>query len=454
MSVKAILKIDGKEYNLLNAEYNFRRYTAQAGYATNTMRFEKIKLELVAEANTFFLQWMFKPELQKSGSISFYENEERIVKIKQVVFAGAFCMDYKEKFNAFNKEPFIIYLGLSAGGVKISEAIFRFPWFNGPLVAPNDFLQEIKIEELKTLPIPTPVKTVTVGPPVVLTPLATAPIVPIAPVVPFNTPLAAIPIMPEMPIPTKLQIHSPIAAVPINSALPGLVTMPVKDSHLIETKTPLNSENLNSKNNTSKVNEQTASSGDYEDFYGNPEIIIGNTGLVANLVDTNSKTNYPKNIEEVGKGIKLIIKNPIKILGKFSINTSKFDYFFGNLATKSKPVGELSKRELENLAKSELRGELFKKMGMEDTLVGKSKLIEFANNAFDNGIVVTKPFINEWGTTVTKQVTEEIDGQKYTFNVSFITRIGETVPELSTISVPQLNKLIPEKIKQIKNGSN
>ena len=152
MALKAVLKIDGKSYNLLDAHYNFTRYTDHSGYVTNLVRFHQIQLVFAADADVFFLQWMFKPELQKSGSISFYEDEDKIKKVKKVIFAGAFCVHYQEKFNAFNTKPFLTYLTLSAGGVKIEEGVFRFPWFRGPLKAEEEKIMNTVVEYLPSEP--------------------------------------------------------------------------------------------------------------------------------------------------------------------------------------------------------------------------------------------------------------------------------------------------------------
>ena len=150
MSFKAILKIDGKDYNLLDVQYNFRRYTDFSGYVTNIIRFEQIKFVITSPGNTFFLQWMFSATVQKSGTISFYDDEDKVKKVKQLIFAGAFCINYKEVFHSISREPFKSFITLSAGGVKIEESIFRFPWFKGPLAAPREFpLETVVVKYLQ-----------------------------------------------------------------------------------------------------------------------------------------------------------------------------------------------------------------------------------------------------------------------------------------------------------------
>ena len=104
---------------------------------------------------------MFTQALHKSGSISFYDDEDSQKKIKEVIFAGAFCINYKEDFHWSSKKTFLTYISLLAGGVKIEESTFRFPWYKGPLVAPIDRALETVVEEIvfeKKSPPPVPPK--------------------------------------------------------------------------------------------------------------------------------------------------------------------------------------------------------------------------------------------------------------------------------------------------------
>ena len=164
MSTKAILKIDGKYYNLLNVTYAYRRFTDYSGYVSNLIRFEKINIVISNPADTFFLQWMFNPTLQKSGTISFYDEEDMAKKVKEIVFAGAYCIEYEEKFQSTSGNPFHAFVTLSAGGVKVEESTFRFPWFKGPLIASNDSpIEAIVVEYLQNeeSPINVPLQGIT-----------------------------------------------------------------------------------------------------------------------------------------------------------------------------------------------------------------------------------------------------------------------------------------------------
>ncbi len=135
MSFKAILTIDGKKFNLWQVSYKFSRYVDQTGYCSNIIRFEPIHLLMPSSGSIFFLDWLSTPALQKSGSISFYEDEDQIRKVKQVLFAGAFCMSYKEVYNSSSSLPMCTTLTISAGGIKIEDCEFKFPWFKGTIVS-------------------------------------------------------------------------------------------------------------------------------------------------------------------------------------------------------------------------------------------------------------------------------------------------------------------------------
>ena len=97
---------------------------------------------------------MFAHSLQKSGTISFYDDEDSVKKVKEIIFAGAFCVEYKEKFESTSGKPFCAYITLSAGGVKTEESVFRFPWFKGALVAGVDYGLATMVEEVVFDPNP------------------------------------------------------------------------------------------------------------------------------------------------------------------------------------------------------------------------------------------------------------------------------------------------------------
>jgi RHS repeat-associated protein len=176
-----------------------------------------------------------------------------------------------------------------------------------------------------------------------------------------------------------------------------------------------------------------------------PELIIGGTGLVCSLIDPNPAADYPGGFDDLAKGVNILVKGSSNKLTKFIINTNKFDYLLGTLPSKAKPITELSDREIENLAKSNLRSEVFKKMGVDS----KSEMLSFINGALKDGVDKELPK-EVASTTITKVVTRVVDNVNHTFNVSF-EKTKEGL-KFTTISIPEANKNIKNEVKRLKTN--
>lgn len=174
----------------------------------------------------------------------------------------------------------------------------------------------------------------------------------------------------------------------------------------------------------------------------NQQMIVGLGGLTASFIDPDPSQNYPGNLDDVGRATRLIVKNAD--VEKFIFNTSKFEYVLNTLSTKGKDILDLSKKEIENLAKSNLRFDYFKKIGLET----KEKALEFIGNAWETGKHIESK--GDYGTNITKQVVKNVDGKATTFNVNFIQREGEKLPEFTGISVPEANKGLQKEIDKLK----
>lgn len=171
----------------------------------------------------------------------------------------------------------------------------------------------------------------------------------------------------------------------------------------------------------------------------NQQMVIGLGGLTASLIDPDPSHDYPGNLDDVARATKLLVKSAG--VEKFIFNTSKFEYIFDKLASKTRPFKELTKNEQINQLKSELRFSYFEKLG----IVGnKEKTIEFIANAWENGKHFETP--TQYGLDITKQLQMVIDGKSTIFNVNFTLKTGEQLPTFTGISVPEANKKITEEL--------
>jgi|GEM_PF-3681765 len=162
----------------------------------------------------------------------------------------------------------------------------------------------------------------------------------------------------------------------------------------------------------------------------NQQMLVGIGGLTASIIDPNPAADYPGSLDDVGRGIKLLIKD--NQVSKFIINSSKFDFFFG----KVKAGKNATKTQVENAFKSSERADIFKKLGIEESNKGKEILLKLFNDALTNGKEINR-YVDDYGTTITKQITIKKGDITGTVNISFLYRNGESIPEITT-SVPKL----------------
>ena len=174
----------------------------------------------------------------------------------------------------------------------------------------------------------------------------------------------------------------------------------------------------------------------------NQQMVVGLGGLTAGLIDPDPSHDYPGGLDDVARATNLLVKSAG--VEKFIFNTSKFEYVLNNLASKSKQITDLLQVDITNLAKSNLRFEYLKKIGVDT----KEKALEFIGDAWETGKHIESG--SKYGTNITKQVVRNVDGKATTFNVNFIVKEEGKLPEFTGISVPEANKELQKEIDRLK----
>ncbi|RAV27883.1 type VI secretion system tube protein TssD [Sinomicrobium soli] len=127
MSFLAQLKVDGMEYNILDCSYSFHQETDHNRKPVGTARGGIIQLLLEASGKTNFLHWMISPTQTKDGSITFFKRDA-MSRLYRIEFSKAYCIQFKEHFNAQNTSPLQTYLTLSARRMKVEDVVFENTW--------------------------------------------------------------------------------------------------------------------------------------------------------------------------------------------------------------------------------------------------------------------------------------------------------------------------------------
>ncbi|MET2996904.1 hypothetical protein B0A78_13055 [Flavobacterium columnare NBRC 100251 = ATCC 23463] len=184
---------------------------------------------------------------------------------------------------------------------------------------------------------------------------------------------------------------------------------------------------------------RTLFSGAVLHFTRNQLLYIGGantaTGLAVGFLDESGTIDSPGPIDDFARTTKLIVGNFIKskFTPKFTIIASKLDYALGEGSTVSKNLASATLREIDNMAKSMLRGEYFKRNGIDN----EEKLIGLASQAFENGVTTVEKHVTKYGEEFTKQTTLK-DGTAV--NVNFIIDKPGELPRVSSFSIPVTNK--------------
>ena len=127
MSFKAILKIQGSEYNTLKCHYSLNQETDPTGRPSSITRGGIITFFLESTSNIFFSDWMFNNFETKNGSIAFIKREINATS-KELFFTEAYAIKYNEYFNAKGRRPMTAKITISAKEISIGNGFHLNEW--------------------------------------------------------------------------------------------------------------------------------------------------------------------------------------------------------------------------------------------------------------------------------------------------------------------------------------
>lgn len=126
MSFKAKLNLGGKEYNVLNCNYDLFQETDPTGRPSSVTRGGKITVTVESNDDTAGIELMMDNFGKKDGSIV-YTKRDTDAKLKEIKFTEAYMVKYRENFDATGTNPLTETFTLSAkelsvgGGQHVNE---------------------------------------------------------------------------------------------------------------------------------------------------------------------------------------------------------------------------------------------------------------------------------------------------------------------------------------------
>jgi hypothetical protein len=127
MAFKAKLNFEGKEYDLLDCKYSFRRDIDLKGRPSSGVYGGNIFITVESTDDTTILAQMVNQFKQHSGSIIFNKGEEE-AKMKEVKWQNGYTIKYNELLDVTDREPMKILFEVSAEKISVEGAEVDHKW--------------------------------------------------------------------------------------------------------------------------------------------------------------------------------------------------------------------------------------------------------------------------------------------------------------------------------------
>lgn len=124
MALTGILKIESKEYDILECEYEFTQAVDHTGRPTDRTRGGLINIVISApdDDNLMLHEWMRDKDAVKDGTINLTVNSNNVDKPKTIEFKDAYCVRLYEYFNNNNSVQMYLKLSIMAGIVVFGKS--------------------------------------------------------------------------------------------------------------------------------------------------------------------------------------------------------------------------------------------------------------------------------------------------------------------------------------------
>jgi hypothetical protein len=127
MSFKSILKVAGKNYNILSINYGLFQETDATGRPSTITRGGKIDITVESTGETDLFEWMTNSFERKDGSVVFYKRDTEAT-LKELKFSEAYLVKHKEKFDATGDNPLTETFTISAREIEMGTGKYINEW--------------------------------------------------------------------------------------------------------------------------------------------------------------------------------------------------------------------------------------------------------------------------------------------------------------------------------------
>lgn len=127
---RATLNVDGHpaDLEILHARFNFHRTPDPTGRPAVEIIGGEIYVDIYSTDDKSFFEWMATPQVLKTGSITFYRDDEVDAILRTLTFTDAYLTGYSESISAIGAQNMTMSLVFTArcvdmgkGGAKIEK---------------------------------------------------------------------------------------------------------------------------------------------------------------------------------------------------------------------------------------------------------------------------------------------------------------------------------------------
>ncbi|MCY0971108.1 type VI secretion system tube protein TssD [Chryseobacterium wangxinyae] len=127
MSFQTILKVSGKNYNVLSVNYGLFQETDATGRPSTITRGGKIEVTVESTGETDLFEWMTNSFERKEGSFVFYKRDSQST-LKELKFTEAYLVKHKEKFDSTGENPLTETFTISARKIEMGSGAYENEW--------------------------------------------------------------------------------------------------------------------------------------------------------------------------------------------------------------------------------------------------------------------------------------------------------------------------------------
>ncbi|WP_055447609.1 type VI secretion system tube protein TssD [Lacinutrix mariniflava] len=127
MSFIAKLEVDGETFNILKAEYYVKQSIDSRGAPDGRPQGGQIDLLIESTIDVDFFDWAAQSKETKDGKVTFFKRDN-ISSFKILEFKEAYCIEFREIFDAENTDPLKCKVVISSRELIVRGTKFTNNW--------------------------------------------------------------------------------------------------------------------------------------------------------------------------------------------------------------------------------------------------------------------------------------------------------------------------------------